>query len=123
MLRNASRLTLFVLTAVFTSSLFAASTPAPVRDEISTLLGKLQSSACEFNRNGTWYLAADAARHLTRKLDYIEKRSALTSTEQFISLAATASSVSGNPYLVRCSGMVQPSAKWLAKELAAIRGQ
>jgi Family of unknown function (DUF5329) len=115
--------TLFLLTALFAGTVFAASTPAPVRAEITRLLDKLQSSSCQFNRNGTWHLAADAAQHLTRKLDYIEKRTPLTSTEQFITLAATASSMSGNPYLVRCGAVVQPSAQWLAKELAAIRGQ
>jgi Family of unknown function (DUF5329) len=120
---NTRRLTVFLLTALLAGSLFAASTPAPVRAEITALLEKLQSSTCEFNRNGTWYLAAEAARHLTQKLDYIEKRTPLTSTEQFITLAATSSSMSGKPYLVRCAGVELPSATWLTKELAKIRRQ
>jgi hypothetical protein len=99
----------------------AAPAAAPVRGEIDRLLAALQSSGCEFQRNGSWHGAAEAKTHLLRKLDYIEKRSTLPSTEKFIELAASSSSASGQAYQVRCNGSVQPSAQWFAKELQKIR--
>jgi hypothetical protein len=100
----------------------AAPAPAAVRAEIVALLGSLESSGCEFNRNGSWYNGADARMHLLRKLEYLESRTTLHSAEQFIELAATASSSSGRAYQVRCGGSAAvPSAQWLAKALAASR--
>ncbi len=101
----------------------AAPAPAPVRAEIDALLARLQASGCQFNRNGTWHSAADARNHLLRKLDYLEDKGKVQSTEQFIALAASGSSSSGKPYKVKCgaeAGGVD-SAAWLGSELAAIR--
>ena len=108
-------------TAVFSSAL-AAQTAAPVRAEIDLLLGRLQASGCQFNRNGTWYSAAAARDHLLRKLDYLEDKTTIQSTEQFVELAATKSSISGKPYLVRC-GSAAPveSRAWLIGQLGIIR--
>jgi hypothetical protein len=101
----------------------AAPTPAPVRAEIDALLAKLESSGCQFNRNGSWHGAGEAKAHLLRKLEYIERRGTVQSTEQFIELAATGSSRSGKPYLVRCGSEAPvPSRQWLTRELAPIRG-
>lgn len=100
----------------------AAPAPAAVRAEIEALLVKLQASGCEFNRNGNWYTGPDAKTHLLRKLEYLENKTTLRSTEQFIELAATSSSSSGRAYQVKCgSGTAVPSAQWLANELAAAR--
>ena len=101
----------------------AAPTPAPVRAEIDALLAKLEASGCEFNRNGSWHSSAEAKSHLLRKLEYIERRGTVQNTEQFIELAASASSTSKKPYLVRC-GTQAPvrSQEWLTRELAPIRG-
>ncbi len=99
----------------------AAPAAAPVRGEIDALLAALQASNCEFQRNGSWYAAAEAKTHLLRKLEYIEKRSTLPSTEKFIELAASSSSASGRAYEVRCNGAVQPSAQWFGKQLQKIR--
>ena len=112
----------FVL--AFASSLVqAAPTLAAVRAEIEALLGKLESSRCEFNRNGGWYTGTDAKTHLLGKLEYLENgATTLRSTEQFIELAATSSSTSGRPYQVKCGAdPAIPSAVWLKHELAAIR--
>lgn len=100
----------------------AAPAPAPVRAEIDALLTRLQTSGCEFNRNGSWHSAEKARAHLLGKLKYIERRGTLESTEQFIELAASQSSLSGAPYQVKCGGgpAVQ-SRQWLTTELAAIR--
>jgi hypothetical protein len=99
----------------------AAPAAAPVRAEIDALLAALQTSGCEFQRNGSWHGAAEARTHLLRKLEYIEKRSTLPSAEKFIELAASSSSASGRAYEVRCNGAVQPSAQWFGKQLQKIR--
>ena len=109
-----------------THACLAAPTPAPVRAEIDAVLGRLQASGCEFNRNGSWYKAAEAKTHLLRKLEYLEGNTTLQSTEQFIELGASTSSLSGQPYLVKC-GNTAPveSKKWLStpKRLGAHRGR
>ncbi len=110
-----------ILTLATCTSL-AGPTAPPVRAEIDAMLARLQDSGCEFNRNGTWYKAEAAKAHLLRKLDYLEGKTNLQSTEQFIRLAGTSSSMSGRAYQVRCPGTVAiPSAQWLASALAAIR--
>jgi len=110
------------LLLLFTSSLIAAPLDPAVRAEIDALLSSLEKSGCEFNRNGSWYSAAKAKAHLLLKLDYLEGKNAVRSTEQFIDLGAATSSVSGKPYLVRC-GNAAPieSKKWLTTRLAALR--
>jgi len=101
----------------------AAPLPAPARAEVDGLLNKLQSSGCQFNRNGSWYSGAEAKTHLLRKLDYLEGKDAIRSAEQFIALGASTSSSSGKPYLVRCGSNSTPqeSAAWLNAELKALR--
>lgn len=80
------------------------------------------SSDCEFNRSGTWYSGTEAKSHLLRKLKYFEDRGAVQSTEQFIELAASSSSVTGQPYLVRCGdGIPVQSGTWLLLQLQAMR--
>jgi hypothetical protein len=106
------------------ASLTALADPAPpvARAEIDALLTKLQSSACEFNRNGSWYNADQAKSHLQMKLRYLEDRNLVQTAEQFIERAATGSSMSGKPYLVRCSPSAPvESSVWLTTELKAVR--
>lgn len=93
-----------------------------VQDEIATLLNRLETSNCKFNRNGTWYSGAKAKAHMLTKLHYLESRTTLTSTEQFIELAATKSSFSGKPYLVQCGATpAQASGLWLTMQLRSLR--
>lgn len=102
--------------------LWAETANTPTHAEINSLLERLQVSGCQFNRNGTWYTAAEAKAHLLDKLEYVEKRVALKSTEQFIDLAASKSSMSGKPYQVRCGNTAPVESKlWLTKELKAMR--
>jgi hypothetical protein len=112
-----------VVVALWCGAAFAAPPAAPVQAEIRALLSKLQVSGCQFNRNGTWFSGAEAEAHLLRKLKYIEARSAVQSTERFVELAASKSSSSGKPYLVKCgSGTPIESRQWLTDQLASIRG-
>jgi hypothetical protein len=106
----------------FTSALSAAPLAPAVRAEIDALLATLEKSGCEFSRNGAWHASKDAKAHLQRKLEYLEGKNAVQSTEQFIELGASTSSSSGKPYMVRC-GKAAPveSRVWLRAQLAALR--
>jgi len=100
----------------------AADLSSQAQAEITKLLDRIEASNCSFGRNGDWYPPAEARKHLQMKLDYMVKRNMLGSTEEFISKAATASSVSGEAYQIRCGS--QPpmaSATWLTAELKRIR--
>jgi hypothetical protein len=100
----------------------AARTSAPVRAEIDALLAKLQASGCQFNRNGSWYNASEAKDHLLRKLEYLEGKGNISSTEQFIEFAASKSSSSGKAYSVGCGGQSPVASRvWLTQQLPAIR--
>ena len=115
---------------LFYSLSFAAdvedNTEADVEDntekEILHLFEYLESSNCEFNRNGFWYTPSDAKKHIEKKYRYLIKRGLIKSTEQFIDRAASRSSMSGKPYLVRCGGSKPvPSSTWFTVELKRIR--
>ena len=101
----------------------AAPTAAPVRAEINALLTALQTSGCQFKRNGSWYSGTEAKDHLLRKLAAFEDRATVQNTEQFIELAATQSSSSGKAYQVKCGANAQAveSKQWLTAQLAALR--
>jgi hypothetical protein len=114
---------LLALLACATVASAAAAPVAPaVRAEIDALLARLSSSACQVNRNGTWHDAAEARTHMLRKLNYLEGKGAVQTTEQFIELAASASSASGKPYLIRCDqGTPVASRAWLLMQLQTLR--
>ena len=91
-------------------------------EEMTVLLQRLESSGCQFQRNGTWYSAQDARAHLQKKLDYIKPKLASSTTEEVIDLIAAKSSVSGVSYQVKCHGSQSlESAKWLLAQLQALR--
>lgn len=110
---------------VLAAGLAHAREPAPdSRNEIEQLFAALAASGCEFNRNGTWYDARRASEHLHRKYDYLLRRGMATTAESFIELAATRSSLSGRPYLVRCEGEAPiPSGAWFQRKLQELRAQ
>lgn len=113
---------LALLTLLAGTPALADPAPPSVRAEIDSLLGRLQTSGCQFNRNGSWYNAAEARTHLLRKLDYLEGKNLVRTTEQFIELAASKSSASGKPYRVRCGqAAALDSGPWLSSELKSIR--
>jgi hypothetical protein len=119
---NASARTASALLLSLAGTAFAAPLPPAARAEVDALLGRLQASGCEFNRNGSWYAGADAKAHLLKKLDYLEGTDLVKTAEQFIERGASGSSMSGKPYLVRCAGKAPvESAKWLTAELQQVR--
>lgn len=114
----------FIAFLLLAASGAALADPAPpaARAEINALLTKLQTSACEFNRNGSWYGADKARSHLETKLNYLEDHNAVQTAEQFIDLGASGSSMSGKPYLVRCGAAAPVESRvWLTNELKALR--
>lgn len=111
-----------LLLSVYSTASLAGPTPPAVRTEIDAVLARLVSSGCEFERNGSWYKAQEARTHLIRKLEYLEGKTTLASTEHFIKMAGASSSASGKAYQVRCPGKgAEPSEAWLNTELQAVR--
>ena len=103
-------------------ALLAVPIPASQRAEIDALMAVLQTSACKFNRNDSWHSAAEAKTHLLRKLEYLEGKNAVQSTEQFIELGASKSSLSGRAYQVKCGNAAAIDSKsWLSTQLKLIR--
>ena len=93
-----------------------------VQVEIDFLLSYIESSGCEFYRNGTWYDPKAAQAHLRDKYRYLAARNLINSAEDFIEKVATQSSFSGQPYKVRCrDGATARSNQWLHAELVRFR--
>ena len=102
--------------------------PAPTyavtkfREEITHLLDFVAKSPCAFIRNGKAYPGAEARGHLERKYGALKNR--IRTAEDFIKLAASGSSVSGESYRVRCNpGQEQETSAWLRSELLRFRRQ
>lgn len=118
-----SRLATVALAGMLGGAPLAAAELSPAAQrEITQLLDKIGSSSCSFDRNGTWHTGPEARKHLERKLDYMVKRGMLSSADQFVTDAASASSLSGKPYLVKC-GNDEPRrcGDWLQAELRRLR--
>jgi len=87
--------------------------------EIDHLLRYIESSDCQFNRNGTMHDSQDAGKHIRRK--YTHTKRWIKSSKDFIRYAATQSSMTGRPYKVICKGVERPTAEWLTEELVRFR--
>lgn len=88
--------------------------------EIEHLLTFITASSCRFERNSKQYSGAEAVKHIKRKYAHFKDR--IDTAEAFITYSATASTVSGRPYMVFCgSDPVISSADWLHTELKAYR--
>ena len=99
-----------------------AAPPTSVQIEVNFLLGYVEGSGCEFYRNGAWYDSKAAQAHLRGKYNHLAAANLIDSTEDFIERAATASSLSGQPYSVKCNGgATATSRQWLRDELARFR--
>lgn len=109
-------------TISYCGSIQAADLSLQGKAEIDYLFSYLKDSGCQFNRNGKWYSADEAVSHLGTKYKYLLEKNMLSSTEDFVDKAATGSSVSGKPYLVKCGDKtpVQSSA-WFKAALAKYR--
>jgi hypothetical protein len=109
------------LAVLLGSTVALAEEPASASKEISHLLSHLSSSGCKFYRNGTWHDSEAARAHLEKKYKYLLKKDMVKTAEDFIRLGATESSVSHEPYKVRCGEQEQLSQAWLSAELIRYR--
>ncbi len=103
--------------------LVAGAAPSPsVQQEVDYLLAYVETSGCEFYRNGSWSDAKAAQGHIRTKYDYLARRDKIGTAQDFIANAASESSLSGIPYQVRC-GVKPPvlSRVWLSEALARFR--
>ena len=111
-----------VTAAVLAMPAAQANTPTTTAVEIDGLFSALLQSGCEFNRNGSWHSAKQASQHLQGKYDYLLKKNLVPNTEAFIERAASQSSMSSKPYLVRCPGQPEVNSKqWFTDQLQKIR--
>ena len=113
---------LVLMLELFLPPFARAQAPINVQIEVNFLLGFIEGSRCEFNRNGTWQDSKVAQMHLRDKYNYLVARNLIQTTEDFIEKAGTESSLSGQPYEVRCQGGATVTSKqWLYDELARFR--
>ena len=111
-----------LLLGVLLASVASAEPPTSVQIEVNYLLGYIEGSGCEFYRNGTWYDSQRAQSHLRDKYKALVARNLVNTTEQFIERAATESSLSGEPYQVRCNGGAPVTTnRWMRDKLAHFR--
>ena len=120
--------TIAVYTFIFVSVFFLqfsqsyADVPAEQKPEVEHLLEFVETTDCEFERNGKKYNGERASRHIKRK--YKHFRDEISSTEEFIEYSATFSTRSGKSYLVYCSEDAPvKSSTWLLEELGQFREQ
>jgi len=112
-------ISIFALLSAFCN---AEELSSSTKQEIEHLFIHLESSGCQFNRNGSWYNASEASSHIRKKYDYLVGKGLLNTSESFIEKAATESSMSGKPYQVKCEGEpVVLSSVWFNNELKAYR--
>ena len=96
---------LLILVGTFLAANMAiAATPEITKAEVAHLLDAVEQSQCRFNRNGSWYDAKSARKHLASKYEYLDKRDMLQSAEAFVKLGASSSSSSGKAYMMACEG-------------------
>jgi hypothetical protein len=100
----------------------AEAPPLEVRQEIDFLLDAIGSSGCDFYRNGSWHDAKTALAHVRDKYSFLLGRDQIATTEDFIQKAASKSSLSGEPYRIRCgNGAEITTGDWLRDQLARFR--
>ena len=92
---------------------------ADMAAEIEHLFVYIATSGCTFNRNGDHHNSSDAGEHLRKKYGHTKRW--VKTSEDFIRITATKSSITGQPYTVICDGVETPTAQWLADELARFR--
>ena len=117
------KLLLLVFMTLAASSAMALNEDA--QGEIGYLLSYIENSGCEFERNGDTYDAYKARQHIQKKYEYIMRwrSDRIKGAEDFIVLAASESSLSGEKYRVSCSGLTHASADWLLDELFRYRNK
>lgn len=97
-----------------------ADVPADKRPEVSHLIEFVKTSSCIVTRNGDDHQGKDAAKHISKK--YQHYRDDIKTSEDFIRLSATKSTMSGKMYKVKCPGKRELTTQdWLLGELKVFR--
>ena len=105
--------------ALAVSTAATASPNDAAKAEIDHLLKYVAASSCTFVRNGSEYPAQKASDHLAGKYRWVGNR--ISTAEEFIKYLATQSSMSGEPYHVKCGTTDALSGAWLTDELKRYR--
>lgn len=93
---------------------------AATQDEINHLLKFVNSTGCQYERNGTMHNGKDAVEHINKKYAYYSDD--ITSAEDFIKYSATKSTMSGKYYKIHCKNTVPMNSQdWLLTELSVYR--
>ena len=91
-----------------------------MQSEIKHLLAYIADTSCLYERNGTTHTGPDAVLHINKK--YAHFKDDIDSTERFIELSATKSTISGQYYYIVCQGKPKiKSQLWLLQELQKFR--
>jgi len=87
------------------------------QDKIETLLSSLrQLSGAKFIRNGREHTVDEAVAHIKKKWEL--ERTKIKTAEDFITMAGSKSSISGEPYLMRLpDGTEMKLEEWFRKQL------
>lgn len=110
--------------ALLPSLAYPSDLSSETEDQIEHLLTFVSTSPCKFMRNGTWYEASEAAKHIRKKYDYVLGKGLVDSAEDFIKYSATKSSMSGKKYRVQCGQEPEiESSEWLLTELSSYRAK
>lgn len=105
-----------IIVLILFSLLAQNSYAGEMEQEIDHLLHFVKSTTCQLIRNGRRYPGNEAAEHIINKYRYF--RTDIASTEKFIELSASKSTISGQPYWVICQGhQTETSGSWLRREL------
>ena len=110
----------FILISLLLFSPVWADVPDEQKAEIKHLFKFIKNSACSMNRNGNVHPTEKAITHIQTKYDYY--RDDIKTTEDFIALSATKSTMSGEYYTVTCLNNKTIKTKdWLLAELRRYR--
>jgi hypothetical protein len=112
-----------LLFALIAGSLSAVANPPSEKEKIESLIRAVEGlKDAKFIRNGSEYDSSSAAKFLRRKWEANSKE--IVTARDFIGKAASISSTSGKPYLIRLKdGKVVKCGDYLAGELKRLEAQ
>jgi hypothetical protein len=119
-MKSVSKTSLRAIIFALVAGAAQAALPAAHKAEVDHLLKFVRQTTCKIERNGKMHDGSAAASHIAKKFDYFSDE--IHSTEQFIDLSATRSTVSGRYYMVQCGdGEHIRTRDWLLQELDNFR--
>lgn len=116
---STSRLSLFLLSGVYAIGIYGAGN---AEGEIAHLIKFVEHTQCHYERNGELHSGREAAEHIRKK--YNHSKDEISTAEDFITLSATKSELTGKKYRVLCEGEKPlDSDQWLLGELKIYRNK